>query len=94
MSARPYSYFHFLDLRLAEMKQGAYYRDGLLRIPSYLYIPHATEHAATEWKKRGLKWDALAREWVIPIPERAAQTQIAKANAIYFSIYFPQGVAQ
>lgn len=87
MSARPYSYFHWLDIQNDAFRAGAFYQDGNLMIPSYIYLRGLTERAADEWKKRGFVWDKFERAWVRSIPAHAAQDQIAKANQMMRAIY-------
>lgn len=87
MSARPYGYFHWLDMQNDSFRAGAFYENGNLMIPSYIYLRGLTERAADEWKKRGFTWDKLERAWVRPIPAHAAQDQITKANQMMSTIY-------
>lgn len=78
---------HRLDRANEAFRAGAFYRDGNLVIPSYIYLRGLTERAAAEWRKRGFTWDEMEHEWTRAIPEPVAPTQITKANQIMSTIY-------
>ncbi len=70
------------------MKRGPYYRDGELRIPAYVYDPEISPRANEDWKGRGFRWHAEAKEWRRAIPAADADEQVLKARRA-FTHYWP-----
>jgi len=70
-----------MDRRNVEFRAGAFYRDGVVVIPSYIYCKGMSERCAEIWARNGFRLNRDRQQWERVVPEDKAELTIKWANA-------------